>query len=48
MDNLAEIFITLGALFLLGLLTDLIGRHTPLPTWPRSSSRSGPCSCWVC
>jgi NhaP-type Na+/H+ or K+/H+ antiporter len=29
--NLAEIFITLGALFLLGLLTDLIGRHTPLP-----------------
>jgi NhaP-type Na+/H+ or K+/H+ antiporter len=31
MDNLAEIFITLGALFLLGLLTDLIGRHTPLP-----------------
>jgi Kef-type K+ transport system membrane component KefB len=31
MDNLAEIFITLGALFLLGLLTDLIGRRTPLP-----------------
>jgi len=28
---LARILITLGALFLLGLLTDLVGRRTPLP-----------------
>jgi len=28
---LAQLLITLGVLFLLGLLTDLLGRHTPLP-----------------
>jgi Kef-type K+ transport system membrane component KefB len=30
-DAIAQNLITLGGLFLLGLLTDLIGRHTPLP-----------------
>jgi NhaP-type Na+/H+ or K+/H+ antiporter len=30
-DAVAQNLITLGGLFLLGLLTDLIGRHTPLP-----------------
>jgi Kef-type K+ transport system membrane component KefB len=29
--NLAEILVTFGGLFLLGLLADLAGRHTPLP-----------------
>ena len=28
---MARILITLGVLFLLGLLTDLLGRRTPLP-----------------
>ena len=31
MDIIPKILITLGVLFLLGLLTDLLGRHTPLP-----------------
>ena len=31
MDPVAQIMITLGALFLLGLLMDLLGRRTPLP-----------------
>ncbi len=31
MDFIPQILITLGVLFLLGLLTDLLGRHTPLP-----------------
>lgn len=31
MSELAVILITLGALFLMGLLTDYLGRHTPLP-----------------
>ena len=31
MDLISQILITLGGLFLLGLLTDLMGRHTPLP-----------------
>jgi len=30
-DAVAQNLITLGVLFLLGLLTDLVGRHTPLP-----------------
>lgn len=29
--GLAQLLITLGGLFLLGLITDLLGRHTPLP-----------------
>lgn len=29
--NLAQILITFGGLFLLGLVADLLGRHTPLP-----------------
>ncbi|MDA3902572.1 MAG: cation:proton antiporter, partial [Desulfuromusa sp.] len=28
---IAQILITFGGLFLLGLLADLVGRHTPLP-----------------
>jgi hypothetical protein len=28
---IAEILVTLGGLFLIGLLADLVGRHTPLP-----------------
>lgn len=31
MDLIPQILITLGGLFLLGLLTDLLGRYTPLP-----------------
>src|SRR5210317_847452 len=31
MEIVPKILITLGLLFLLGLLTDLLGRHTPLP-----------------
>ena len=31
MDEIPLILITLGALFLLGLFTDLLGRHTVLP-----------------
>ena len=31
MEIIPKILITLGILFLLGLLTDLLGRHTPLP-----------------
>ena len=31
MELVPQILITLGALFLIGLLTDLLGRHTPLP-----------------
>ncbi len=31
MDPIPQILITLGALFLLGLLMDLVGRRTPLP-----------------
>lgn len=31
MTELAKLFLTLGGLFLLGLITDLIGRNTPLP-----------------
>lgn len=31
MDETTHTLITLGGLFLLGLVTDLIGRHTPLP-----------------
>lgn len=30
-SNLAQILITFGGLFLIGLLADLVGRHTPLP-----------------
>ena len=29
--HIAEILITFGGLFLIGLLADLAGRHTPLP-----------------
>jgi Kef-type K+ transport system membrane component KefB len=31
MNEFATILITLGGLFMLGLVTDLLGRHTPLP-----------------
>ncbi len=31
MEELSKIFLTLGTLLLLGLATDAIGRHTPLP-----------------
>jgi Kef-type K+ transport system membrane component KefB len=31
MEIVPQILITLGLLFLLGLLTDLLGRRTPLP-----------------
>ncbi len=31
MEDPARTLITLGGLFLAGLVTDLIGRHTPLP-----------------
>jgi Kef-type K+ transport system membrane component KefB len=30
-ESVAEILITFGGLFLIGLLADLLGRHTPLP-----------------
>ncbi len=30
-NNVAQILITFGGLFLVGLLADLVGRHTPLP-----------------
>ena len=31
METVSQIMVTLGALFLMGLLMDLLGRHTPLP-----------------
>jgi len=31
MHDMAEVLLTLGGLFLVGLVTDLVGRHTPLP-----------------
>ena len=31
MENLAETLITLGGLFPIGRVTDLLGRRTPLP-----------------
>ena len=31
MENLAETVITRGGLFLIGLMTELLGRRTPLP-----------------
>jgi Kef-type K+ transport system membrane component KefB len=30
-DNIAMILVTFGGLFILGLIADLLGRHTPLP-----------------